>query len=190
MGYSGVKVKVTQGPEHYMELQVARQEITTLIPMVDPTQKQALINALLRTHPCNEILAQLYSDINSMQPPTQNEMELQKLCEQMKTAIDGKDQEILSLTQQLEETRKQVENTDKSLQAELLKAKMNHEFKMEEIALQSQLNGNIDADKAAAEADKAQMDVESKAIALETQKVKSAAEIARTMQVPVVGMGV
>lgn len=191
MGYSGVKVKVTQGPEHYMELQVARQEITALIPMVDPTQKPALINALLRTHPCNEILAQLYSDINSMQPPTQNEMELQKLCEQMKAAIDGKDQEILSLTQQLEETRRQVENTDKSLQAELLKAKMNHEFKMEEIALQSQLNGNIDAEKAAAEADKAQMDVESKAIALETQKVKSAAEIARTtMQVPAVGTGV
>lgn len=190
MGFDGVKVKVTQGPEHYMELQVARQEITALMPMVDPSQKQALINALLRTHPCNEVLAQLYAEINSVHAPTQQEMQLQQLCEQMKTAIDGKDQEILNLTQQLEETRKQVENADKGLRAELLKAQMQHEYKMEEIALQSQLNGNADAEKAAAEADKAQMDVESKAIALETQKVKSAAEMAKAMQQPVIPGGV
>ena len=186
MGFDGVKVKVTQGPEHYMELQVARQEITALMPMVDPSQKQALVNALLRTHPCNEVLAQLYAEINSVHAPTQQEMQLQQLCEQMKTAIDGKDQEILNLTQQLEETRKQVENTDKGLRADLLKAQMQHEYKMEEIALQSQLNGNADAEKVAAEADKAQMDVESKAIALETQKVKSAAEMAKAMQQPVI----
>ena len=186
MGFDGVKVKVTQGPEHYMELQVARQEITAIMPMVDPSQKKALVNALLRTHPCNEVLAQLYAEINSVHAPTQQEMQLQQLCEQMKAAIDGKDQEILNLTQQLEETRKQVENTDKGLRAELLKAQMQHEYKMEEIALQSQLNGNADAEKAAAEADKAQMDVESKAIALETQKVKSAAEMAKAMQQPVI----
>lgn len=190
MGFNGVKVKVTQGPEHYMELQVARQEITALIPMVDPSQKPALVNALLRTHPCNEILANLYADINSAPAPTQQELQLQQLVEKMKTAIDGKDQEILNLTEQLEAVRKQVENTDKGLQADLIKAKMQHEFKMEELALQSQLNGNIDAEKAAAEADKAQMDVESKAIALETQKVKSAAEIAKATQPAVVQVGV
>lgn len=190
MGYSDVKVKVTQGPEHYMELQVARQEITALIPMVDPSQKPALVNALLRTHPCNEILANLYVEINSAHAPTQKELQLQQLVDQMKTAIDGKDQEILNLTEQLEAVRKQVENTDKGLQADILKAKMQHEFKMEEIALQSKLYGNIDAEKAAAEADKAQMDVESKAIALETQKVKSAAEIAKATQPAVVQVGV
>lgn len=190
MGFNGVKVKVTQGPEHYMELQVARQEITALIPMVDPSQKPALVNALLRTHPCNEILANLYVEINSAHAPTQQELQLQQLVEKMKTAIDGKDQEILNLTEQLEAVRKQVENTDKGLQADLLKAKMQHEFKMEELAFQSQLNGNIDAEKAAAEADKAQMDVESKAIALETQKVKSAAEIAKATQPAVVQVGV
>lgn len=190
MGYSGVKVKVTQGPEHYMELKVARQEITALIPMVDPSQKPALVNALLRTHPCNEILANLYAEINSAHAPTQQELQLQQLVDQMKTAIDGKDQEILNLTEQLEALRKQVENTDKGLRAELLKAQMQHEYKMEEIALQSQLNGNADAEKVAAEADKAQMDVESKAIALETQKVKSAAEMAKAMQQTVIPGGV
>lgn len=182
MGHEGVKVKVTQGPEHYMELQVARQELAALMPVVDPSQKNFIVNAILRTHPCNEVLAQLYAELNSAPAPTQGELQLQQLCEQMKTAIDGKDQEILSLTQQLEETRKQVENTDKGLRAELLKAQMQHEYKMEEIALQSQLSGNAEADKAAAEADKAQMDVESKAIALETQRAKSAAEIAKLAQ--------
>ena len=182
MGYSGVKVKVTQGPEHYMELQVARQELTALMPMVDPAQKISVINAILRTHPNNEVLAQLYVDLNKSQAPTQGEMQMQQLCEQMKTAIDGKDQEILNLTQQLEEARKQIENTDKGLRAELLKAQMQHEFKMEEIALQAKFNGSADAEKSEAEAEKAQMDLESKAIALETQKVKSAAEIAKMAQ--------
>lgn len=52
---------------------------------------------------------------------------------------------------------------------------------MEEMAMQAQLNQGADAVKVAAEADKAQMELESKAVALETQKVKSAAEMAKAM---------
>lgn len=181
MGYSGVKVKVTQGPEHYMELQVARQELTTLMGVVEPTQKGAIVNAILRTHPSNEILANLYAELNSRPQPTQMEMQLQQVCEQMKQAIEQKDAEIMQLTAQVEQYQKSSADMDKSLQAEFLKARQAHEFKMEEMAMQAQLNQGADAVKVAAEADKAQMELESKAVALETQKVKSAAEMAKAM---------
>ena len=73
---------------------------------------------------------------------------------------------------------------EKSIEADILKMKMSHEFKMEEMALQSQLQAGGDAVKVAAEADKAQLDLEQKAVQLETQKVKSAAEIAKTFTMP------
>lgn len=181
MGYKGVKVKVTQGPEHYMELQIARQEISTLIGVVDPMQKGMFIKALLRTHPSNEIIAQLYAELNSAPVPTQNEINLQNLVDQMKQAIDAKDAEILQLTTQVETYRKSSEDMKTSLRADFLKARQAHEFKMEEMALQAQLNQGADAEKAAAEADKAQMELESKAVQLETQKIKSAAEITKSI---------
>lgn len=181
MGYNGVKVKVTQGPEHYMELQVARQELTTLMGVVEPTQKGAIVNAILRTHPSNEILANLYAELNSRPQPTAMEMQMQQVIDQMKAAIDQKDAEIVQLTAQVETYQKSSADMDKSLQAEFLKARQAHEFKMEEMAMQAQLNQGADAVKVAAEADKAQMELESKAVALETQKVKSAAEMAKAM---------
>lgn len=181
MGYNGVKVKVTQGPEHYMELQVARQELTTLMGVVEPTQKGAIVNAILRTHPSNEILANLYAELNSRPQPTAMEMQMQQVIDQMKAAIDQKDAEIVQLTAQVETYQKSSADMDKSLQAEFLKARQAHEFKMEEMAMQAQLNQGADAVKVAAEADKSQMELESKAVALETQKVKSAAEMAKAM---------
>jgi hypothetical protein len=49
------------------------------------------------------------------------------------------------------------------------------------MAVQAELEAGADAVKIAADADKAQMDVESKAVALETQKIKSASEIFKTL---------
>lgn len=184
LGHSDINVQVTQGPENYMELQIARQELTALMPVVEPNQKRFITNAILRTHPDNEILAQLYAELNAAPQPTPMEAEMQQTIEQMKTAIEQKDAEILQLTAQVETYQKSSEEMDKSLRAEFMKMKMNHEFKMEEMALQSQLQAGGDAVKAAAEADKAQMDLEQKAVQLETQKIKSAAEIAKTFTMP------
>ena len=39
---------VAQGPEEYMELQVARQELATLVGVVEPAQKRSC-NAILPT---------------------------------------------------------------------------------------------------------------------------------------------
>jgi hypothetical protein len=102
LGHSDINVQVTHGPENYMELQIARQELTALMPVVEPNQKRFITNAILRTHPDNEILAQLYAELNAAPQPTPMEAEMQQTIEQMKAAIEQKDAEILQLTAQVE----------------------------------------------------------------------------------------
>jgi hypothetical protein len=192
MGHNGQKIDVAQGPEAYMQLQVARQELSSLIGVVEPMQKGAIVNAILRTHPDNEILAQLYAELNSAPQPTQNEIQLQQLVEQMKTAIENKDQEILSLTAQVEAYQRSDKSQDKSHIYDLEKMKLEHQYGMEDEILKAQLNQGADAEKEAAEAErermrteadarKAALDIESKNISLETQKIKSASEIMNSL---------
>lgn len=192
MGHEGQKIDVAQGPEAYMQLQVARQELNSLMGVVEPTQKGAIVNAILRTHPDNEILAQLYAELNSEPQPTQNEIQLQQLVEQMKTAIENKDQEILSLTAQVEAYQRSDKSQDKSHVYELEKMKLEHQYGIEDEILKAQLNQGADAEKEAAEAErermrteadarKAALDIESKNISLETQKIKSASEIMNSL---------
>ena len=100
-----------------------------------------------------------------------------------KEAIDAKDKEIMQLTAQVDAYEKSSVDFDKSLQAEFLKARQQHEFRMEENAQKAMLDQGGDAVKSAAEADKAQMDLEQKAVQLEAQKVKSATEIMKAMGV-------
>ena len=192
MGHDGQKIDVAQGPEAYMQLQVARQELSSLIGVVDPMQKGAIVNAILRTHPDNEILAQLYAELNAAPQPTQNEIQLQQLVEQMKTAIENKDAEILQLTAQVEAFQRSDKSQDKSHVYELEKMKLEHQYGMEDEILKAQLNQGADAEKEAAEAErermrteadarKAALDIESKNISLEIQKIKSASEIMNSL---------
>lgn len=192
MGHDGQKIDVAQGPEAYMQLQVARQELSSLMGVVEPMQKGAIVNAILRTHPDNEILAQLYAELNAAPQPTQNEIQLQQLVEQMKQAIDNKDAEILQLTAQVEAYQRSDKSQDKSHVYELEKMKLEHQYGMEDEILKAQLNQGADAEKEAADAErermrteadarKAALDIESKNISLETQKIKSASEIMNSL---------
>lgn len=192
LGHDGQKIDVTQGPEAYMQLQVARQELTSLMGVVDQTQKGAIVNAILRTHPDNEVLAQLYAELNSMPQPTQNEIQLQQLVETMKKAIEDKDAEILQLTSQVEAYQRSEKSQDKSHIYELQKMKLNHEYSMEDEILKARLEQGLDAERTAIEAEKdlvkteadarkAALDLEAKNVALETQKIKSASEIMKTV---------
>ena len=179
LGHTGVMVDVTQGPDNYAELQVARQELTALMAVAEPNQKRSIVNAILRTHPDNEILAQLFAELNSTPAPTPMEEEAMKTVEQMKVAIDQKDAQIMELTAQVETMQRQAESQKEAYGFDLLKARQAHEFKMEEMALQAQLNAGTDAEKAAAEADKAAMSVEKEAISLEREKMKAGADMAK-----------
>ncbi len=181
MGHAGQKISVAQGPEASMQNQVARAELTALMGVVEPNQKRAIVNAILKTHPDNEILAQLYADLNTMQAPTEMELQAQQLLQQMKEAIEKKNEEIMALTQQLEEYRRSNQSQIRSYEFELLKQRQAHEFKMEEMAVQKELEAGADAVKVAAEADKAQLEVEDKAIDLEIKKTQANTEAVKNV---------
>lgn len=181
MGHAGQKISIAQGPEASMQNQIARAELTALMGSVEPNQKRAIVNAILKTHPDNEILAQLYAELNSMQAPTEMEMQAQMLLQQMKETIEKKNEEIMALTQQLEEYRRSNQSQIRSYEFELLKQRQAHEFKMEELAVEKELEAGADAGKLAADADKAQLDVENKAIDLEIKKTQANTETTKAI---------
>jgi hypothetical protein len=104
------------------------------------------------------------------------EMQAQQLIEQMKKAIDDKDQEILSLTQQLEEIQRSDQKQDKDQFFQLKKMELEHQYAVEDEILKAQLNQGLDADRAAIEAQreeiKLEADAERAAIEAESGKMK------------------
>lgn len=174
-------VEVAQGPENFMEMQVARAELTALMGVVEPNQKRALVNAILKTHPDNDVLAQLFADLNAIPAPTPMEEQAIATAQQMKVAIDQKDKEILQLTSRVEQMQRQLESMDKSYLFDLKKMELEHRYKQEDAILDAQLSQGADAEKAAAETAKAELSAEKEAISLEKEKVKASSEMARSI---------
>ena len=163
LGYAGQKIDVAQGPDAYMQNQIARQELTALMGVVEPNQKRAIVNAILRTHPDNEILATLYAELNSVQQPSAMEQEMEQVIEQMKQAIEQKDQEIMNLTAQVEDFRRSDRSQDKSQVFELEKMRLQHEYDQEDKILEAQIEQGLDANRAAVENEKERIKVEADA---------------------------
>lgn len=163
LGYAGQKIDVAQGPDAYMQNQIARQELTALMGVVEPNQKRAIVNAILRTHPDNEILATLYAKLNSVPQPSAMEQEMEQVIEQMKQAIEQKDQEIMNLTAQVEDFRRSDRSQDKSHVFELEKMRLQHEYDQEDKILDAQIEQGMDANRAAVENEKERIKVEADA---------------------------
>ena len=171
-------MKICQGPIEYIGLKQARAEIVQLIQVAEPNQKPALIDALIETYPDNPTMAKLYARLHAVPAPTQMEMQMQQTIELMKQAIDEKDRQLQDMDQQLKYYEVQSQNNDKNLQFELTKMQYNHQAKMEEMALQAQLDGNTSAAQAEADAAKAQVEIEKEAIGLELAERKARCELA------------
>ena len=163
LGYAGQKIDVAQGPDAYMQNQIARQELTALMGVVEPNQKRAIVNAILRTHPDNEILATLYAELNSAPQPSAMEQEMEQVIEQMKQAIEQKDQEIMNLTAQVEDFRRSDRSQDKSQVFELEKMRLQHEYDQEDKIMDAQIEQGLDANRAAVENEKERIKVEADA---------------------------
>ena len=179
LGYGKVDLDVIQGPEEYMQQQVARAELVQLAGLVPDQNKMNIVDGILLSHNSNPVLRNVFGAIHHNPEPTAMEQEAFATIDQMKQALDQKNQQIMEMQKQIERYEMNSENTDKNLQADFAKAEMEHRYKQEDMILQHQLDNGLDADKAAIENRKAQMDLESKAIQLDTQKVKAAAEIAK-----------
>lgn len=172
MGHPGQKIDVAQGPEAYMQNQIARAELSALMGVVEPNQKRSIVNAILRTHPDNEVLAQLYAELNSAPEPSPMEQEMQQVIEQMKQAIDQKDEEIMRLTAQVDDFQRSDRQQDKDKVFQLRKMALEHQYGMEDEILKAQLSQGADADKVALDAERERIRTEAAAqkVAIDAEK--------------------
>lgn len=181
LGMGKTSIEVIQGPEQGIELQVARQELMTLMSVVPEDKRMSLINGIFATHPDNAVLRNVFGNINMQPGPSQIELQQQDVIEQMKSAIGQKDQQIQELQEQIKKYELFNDNNERDLHAQFAKSAMEHKFKQEDMILQAQLNNGLDADKAAIDVQKSQMELEKQAIQLDTAKVKAQADMAKAM---------
>ena len=186
LGYGNINIDVIQGPSEYMEKQVARQELIQLCGIVPEDKKMKLVDGIILSHNDNAIMRNVFGSLHAQPEPSEMEQQAFATIEQMKQAIEEKNQQIQELTDTIKRYETGAMQSDKSIRADFAMQDLKHQQKMEEMALQSQLNGNGDAIKAQAESQKAQMDLEKTAIQLDTAKVKAATDIAKAAA-PVMG---
>ena len=182
LNYGKVNLEVIQGPQEYMQQQIARAELVQLAGLVPEQNKMQIVDGILLSHNDNPVLRNVFGAIHQIPAPTAMEQQAIQTAELMKQKIDELTQQNAMLEEQVKRYELNADNADKNLQADFAKAEMEHKFKQEDMILQAQLDNGLDADKAAVDVQKAQMDLESKAIQLDTQKVKAAAEIAKATQ--------
>lgn len=175
----GLQVEVTQGPDERMQRQVARQELAQLVGVANENQKPSLVNAILKSYPDNEILAQTYAELNSIPQPTEMEAQLQQMCEQMKVEIEQRDQVIRQQLEEIEQYKKSSYEMELNSKTELAKIQLNHQAKMEELALQAELDSGKDAEAVQTQAIKNQMEIAHEADKMDMENAKFANELMR-----------
>ena len=183
MGHGVVTLDVIQGPNEYMEKQVARQELVQLAGIVPDTEKMKLVDGILLSHNDNPILRNVFGAIHAQPQPTQMEQEAFNTIEQMKNAIGEKDQQIQELQQQLEQWKQFSENGDKSTQAKFAEMQLKHQQDLESMAFKAQLDAGKDFEKSKAEAMSRQLELEKQAVELDAAKVKAGTEMIDAMGV-------
>lgn len=164
------QIEICQGPDEMMQRQVARQELGQLLGVAEPNQKGPIINAILQSHPDNEILGQLYAELNSIPQPTLMEQQMQQTIEQMKLAIEERDEKMKEMQDIIDQYDKSTTEQDKNIEFELAKMKLQHQYDLEDKIVDAQLDSGVDTEKVANEAERARIKVESEA---ETAAIKA-----------------
>lgn len=181
LGMGKVIVDVIQGPEQGIELQVARQELMTLMSVIPEDKRMSLVNGIFLTHPDNAVMKNVFGSINTNPGPSNIEMQQQDVIEKMKQAIGQRDMQIQDLQEQIKRFEQYNDNNERSLNAEFAKMALDHRFDMENTILKAQLDNGLDADKAAMDVKKSQMELQKQAIQLDAARVKASADMAKAM---------
>lgn len=179
LNYGKVTLEVIQGPSEYMQQQVARAELVQLAGLVPEQNKMQIVDGILLSHNDNPVLRNVFGAIHRVPEPTAMEQEAMQTVEQMKMALDQKNQQIQEMQKQIERYETGLISQDKSIEADVVKMQLKHNQDMEMEAFKSELNGNLNAQQAQNDAIKSQMELEKQAIQLDTTKVKAVAEIAK-----------
>lgn len=204
-GVNGVNLTVTHGPEEALQRQVARTELITLAGLVPDQQKPAIVNGVLKASDNNKILKETYEELNRVPAPTAMEAQMGMTIEQMKAAIEERDQKMMEMQEELDYYHKSNDDQKMNLQAHFAELEMRHEQDMEKlgykaaisaadaetrfqqqevkhqqdlesIALKAELDAQDSAADRQADAIIAGMEVEKEGIALDTARMKAAAE--------------
>ena len=181
LGMGKVVLDVIQGPENSIQLQVARQELMSLMQIVPEDKRMSFVNGIFMTHPDNAVLKNVFGAINMNPGPSPLEQQAFQTIEQMKDAINDKNVQIQELQEQIKRMEAFNNNNERTLHADFAKAAMDHKYKQEDMILQAQLNSGMDLNKAAMENEKQQMELEKQAIQLDTARFKAGADIAKSM---------
>ena len=176
LGYGDVNLDVTQGPDEYMQRQVARNELITLAGIVPDQQKTAIVDGILLASGNNAILRDTYGRLHQVPAPTAMEDEMAQTIETMKSAIEERDAKMLEMQKQIDFYEKSTAETDKNLQAQFAEMDLKHQQDLEKMAFKAQLDSGLNAEQAQTDAVKNQMELEKQAIQLDTAKVKAVSE--------------
>lgn len=172
LGIRGRNVDVVQGPEEFMQRQVARQELAQIAQLVPDSMKMKVVNAILMTHSDNAVLMDLFGRLNEQPQPTEREMALQQQVLQLQ-------EQAKKLSEENEYFRKSASETEKGIQGQVLMERVKHANELDKMAFQAQLDGEQDAERSRTELAKDAMDLEKRALQLDAAKAKAAADGAR-----------
>lgn len=180
--YGQVKIEIIQGPDEGLKKQEARVVLQSMQPLLtDPQDQRKLLIAMCNVENDNEYIEQFGTSLQPM--PTEQEMKDQELINQADSTIKQLNLQVAELQKQLEDEKRQSELKSYSLERELTLQNMKHQQEMEKMLLQHRLEGELtdkDLVELSAETQKNEMELEKKAVELDSAKQKASAENIKT----------
>lgn len=179
--YGAIKITCVQGPDEGLKKQEARVILQQMAPLIsEPQDQRKLLIAMANVENDNEYVRTLVELLQPM--PTAQEMQDQELINQANSEIKQRDMQIAELQKQLEDEKRQSELKAYSLDREVALAQIKHEQELQKMLLQHRLDGSItdkDLMELSAESEKNEMELEKKAIELDTAREKAVSEKAK-----------
>ena len=180
--YGAIKITCVQGPDDALKKQEARVILQQMAPLItEPQDQRKLLIAMANVEQDNEYVRTL---VDLLQPiPTQQELQDQELLNQADSTIKQLNLQVVELQKQLEDEKRQAELKGYALEREITLQNMKHQQEMEKMLLQHRLDGTMtdkDLIELSAETQKNEMELEKKAIELDSAKQKANAENIKT----------
>lgn len=180
--FGSIKINMIQGPEEGLKKQEARVILQQMSPLItEPQDQRKLLMAMANVEQDNEYVRTLVELLQPM--PTQQELQDQELLNQADSTIKQLNLQVAELQKQLEDEKRQAELKSYSLDREVTLAQLKHQQELEKLLLEHRLDGELtdkDLLEMSAEAQKDQMELEKKAIELDSAKQKANAENIKT----------
>ena len=179
--YGAIKITCVQGPDEGLKKQEARVILQQMAPLIsEPQDQRKLLVAMANVENDNEYVRTLVELLQPM--PTAQEMQDQELIQQADSTIKQLNLQVAELQKQLEDEKRQSELKAYSLDREVALAQIKHEQELQKMLLQHRLDGSItdkDLMELTAESEKNEMELEKKAIELDTAREKANSEKAK-----------